>query len=77
MSFTPGPWQAHGIYVFGGGVTTVAKAPYADVSLAQAKANARLIAASPTMFEYIVRRASEGDSEAAAIVREVSDASRS
>lgn len=32
------------------------------------KANARLIAASPTMYEYIARKAQEGDTDAQAII---------
>lgn len=35
------------------------------------EAYARLIAASPTLFEYVQRRAEEGDSEARALVESV------
>ena len=34
-------------------------------------ANARLIAASPTMYAYLERKANEGDGEAAAIVEAI------
>lgn len=37
----------------------------------EAKANARLIAAAPTMVEYIARRAMEGDIEAARILEAI------
>lgn len=37
----------------------------------QREGNARIIAASPTMYEYVLRRAEEGDAEAKAIVAEI------
>jgi len=37
----------------------------------EAEANARLIAESPTMFEYITKKAKEGDDEAKQIVDKV------
>lgn len=37
----------------------------------ECEANARLIAASPTMFDYIARRAAAGDSDAAAILEKI------
>lgn len=37
----------------------------------ETRANARLIAASPTMYEYIERRAEAGDSDAAAILEAI------
>ena len=42
----------------------------------ESEANACLIAASPTMYEYIVKKASEGDAEAQAIVTAVAESSR-
>lgn len=38
---------------------------------AEAEANAALIAASPTMHEYIERKANEGDQEAQRILEEI------
>lgn len=38
---------------------------------AEAWANARLIAASPTMFDYLKRKASEGDSDAVRIIASI------
>ena len=44
---------------------------YLDVTAWTSEANARLIAASPTMYEYIVRRAEIGDSEAKSILETI------
>lgn len=41
-----------------------------------AEANARLIAASPAMFDFIKKRASEGDADAAAIIAAVTGRDR-
>lgn len=43
--------------------------------MTEEEANARLIAASPTMYDFISRRAAEGDAEARKIMEAV-DASR-
>jgi hypothetical protein len=45
-----------------------------DLPLDQQIANARLIAASPTMFDYVKRRADEGDAEAISIVENINAA---
>ena len=44
---------------------------YDDVDRAEARANARLIAASPTMYSYILSKAKEGDKDAAKIIESI------
>ncbi|MCR4299632.1 MAG: hypothetical protein NUV75_12960, partial [Gallionella sp.] len=39
-----------------------------DYDSQQVFANARLIAAEPTMYDYILKKSSEGDSDAARII---------
>jgi hypothetical protein len=65
--FTPGPWQC-GPSVMG--CTSIERGEdlIASVEDQLSIANARLIAASPTMAEYIQHKADEGDAEAAAIM---------
>lgn len=70
---TPGPWRAekpewmdHPIVMRGdGGV--VAKM----IDRPTAEADAHLIAASPTMYDYLVERAQSGDARAASIVEAI------
>ena len=80
---TPGPWQAHAPRgrltrwliespeskdrKFDTWVASIycAEAPYEQAP------NARLIEASPTMFEYITKKAEEGDAEAKRIVEAI------
>lgn len=40
-----------------------------DFAFRECEANARLIAASPTMFEYVIMKALEGDKDAEKIAR--------
>lgn len=82
--YTPGPWTTdeddhdaphQNIKVKAGKHHTVCTvwiddAPVRDFNSTQ-QANARLIAASPTMYEYINQRASEGDAHAAKIIASI------
>ena len=72
---TPGPWilgeypKAEGWFIKGVGDTI----PLCSSQHATARsfANARLIAASPRMFDYITKRAAEGDRDAAEILASI------
>ena len=79
-SFTPGPWTIprpsmgfsqitgpNGELIFGLAAGSIDEKQPDDIC----KANANLIAAAPTMANYIVSRAMGGDSEAAAIWRKI------
>ena len=81
---TPGPWSFDygtvppdgpgtyaDIYVDGGD-TIIA---HFNNQIVEGRATARLIAASPTMYDFISRRAAEGDAEARKIMEAI-DASR-
>ena len=81
-SFTPGPWNLHSGYLIRKCDDEVCapiaemRAPYRHgIGLVKGEQeqwhNARLIAASPTMAEYIQRKADEGDTEAQAIMETV------
>ena len=66
--YTPGPWRVTSAGFDEG--TEVNEATYvvaADPHMELSLANARLIAAAPTMGDYIRKRAEAGDSEAQAI----------
>lgn len=70
MAHQPGPWAwkrldlYHRVLVSADGYEVEAADPYAD----NADDNARLIAASPTMYEYLATRAASGDNEAIQIL---------
>jgi len=75
--FTPGPWK---IKWYDGSASIIAEDGHGRLARVFARwpytqnqeeyaANARLIAACPTMREYISRKAKEGDGEAIAKVR--------
>lgn len=70
-AWTPGPWALREENLRGGKYWVVSR-PGADETIDlhegdNGEANARLIAAAPTMAEYIRKRAEAGDAEAAAI----------
>lgn len=46
----------------------IAEAKYLITDPEKIEANARLIAASPTMYSYILKKAEEGDAEARSII---------
>lgn len=77
VQHTQGPWEVDGIEItYGGqGICLMGEpAQYAgDFArmLPNYEANARLIAASPTMYEYVAKRAAGGDTEAATIMEEI------
>lgn len=73
-SHTPGPWRAdHKAHcrVLAGENDTVATTGCQSDLIDQWEANACLIAAAPTMFSYIEKRAAAGDVEAVAILEEI------
>ncbi len=86
MPHTPGPWEVRGDFYIGrahkmslaevvssdSGSLAVVKCgdvPHDDIETH--KANARLIAAAPTMYNYIVALANQGDSDAKAIIASI------
>ena len=79
--FTPGPWVVVGrltkyveARLVGGLIQEVAACgpTMADEGYGQQQeANARLIAAAPTMHEYIAKRADAGDNEAKQILESI------
>ena len=65
---TPGPWEFAHEWV----QTVDKKTPIANFNFyAATEANARLIAAAPTMYEYIASSASNGCAEAAKILEAI------
>lgn len=69
LSHTPGPWsyqERNPTRVTGPNGETIAGVYGGFVGSEQQLANARLIASAPAMYEYVARRASEGDEEAQA-----------
>ena len=76
---TPGPWKFYwrledgkancGVFVeqHPGQALSICRAPQYE-RREQWEANARLIASSPKMYEYIARKAKEGDSDATRII---------
>jgi hypothetical protein len=79
---TPGPWtqKGHSVFIFNKSghnrvaisVNTGCRCGCEEPALIEElEADARLIAESPTMFEYITKKAKEGDDEAKQIVDKV------
>ncbi len=81
-AFTPGPWFIEGADLDpqrpwiaaphqedGGDIVCDAPDDDCEASLRRWPANARLIAAAPTMAAYIGRRANEGDADAVEILK--------
>ena len=80
---TPGPWQiewnvaqgGEGHYITDsndmGELSRIAAVLFHDDADGETRANARLIAASPTMYDYLVERAQSGDARAASIVEDI------
>jgi hypothetical protein len=74
VKHTPGPWKVTRQEVGkrgGGGDLIISFSPIKFFFLPftrENEANARLIAAAPSMFAYIEKRAKEGDTEAAALL---------
>lgn len=71
---TPGPWSVvkdrfNNSQVYAENRNILDDLPIADNIIE--KANASLIAACPTMYEYIAKKAAEGDANAAEILRNV------
>lgn len=75
---TPGPWEVKRfdecLRIDSARMTTVAEVTHPDFHFTdftpeECDANARLIAASPTMFEYVIMKALEGDKDAEKIAR--------
>jgi len=80
-AYTKGPWHTvkltkqWGVYEQDG--TSIAKVGDAYGVIAERReANARLIAASPTMYEYIASKANAGDEDAARIIASINAPSR-
>jgi hypothetical protein len=78
--FTKGPWTIRGRGHAGNGADIIIGADKNYVAQtgqwspqykAEQRANAHLIAASPTMFEYIKSKADSGDTEASKIISEI------
>ena len=80
---TPGPWLIEWNAAQGGEghyitdskdmveLSRIAAVLFHDDADGETRANARLIAASPTMYEYLVERAQSGDARAASIVEAI------
>ena len=80
---TPGPWLiewnaaqgGEGHYITDskdmGELSRIAMVLFHDDADGETRANARLIAASPTMYDYLVERAQSGDARAASIVEAI------
>ena len=80
---TPGPWLiewnaaqgGEGHYITDskdmGELSRIAAVLFHDDADGETRANARLIAASPTMYDYLVERAQSGDARAASIVEAI------
>ena len=80
---TPAPWQiewnaaqsGEGHYITDsndmGELSRIAAVLFHDDAVGETRANARLIAASPTMYDYLVERAQSGDARAASIVEAI------
>ena len=52
-------------------LSRIAAVLFHDDADGETRANARLIAASPTMYDYLVERAQSGDARAASIVEDI------
>ena len=80
---TPAPWQiewnvaqgGEGHYITDsndmGELSRIAAVLFHDDADGETRANARLLAASPTMYDYLVERAQSGDARAASIVEAI------
>ena len=80
---TPSPWLiewnaaqgGEGHYITDskdmGELSRIAAVLFHDDADGETRANARLIAASPTMYDYLVERAQSGDARAASIVEDI------
>jgi hypothetical protein len=72
---TPGPWRRskNGFQVLtGDSFHTICRLEPLEIQrMDEQLANARLIAASPTMYEYVSKRAERGDEEARRILEEI------
>ncbi|HGJ9204462.1 TPA: hypothetical protein ACLESY_002034 [Pseudomonas aeruginosa] len=78
QSHTQGPWVSRNNRVFRGGkcicsnVNAASPTPQnIEEDVAMSIANARLIAASPRMYDFIARLAADGDNEAAEILESI------
>ncbi len=73
--YTPGPWHVAPMSPTWVGTKYsehIASTDTFDIEDEdEQKANARLIAASPTMYDYLVERAQSGDARAASIVEAI------
>ena len=80
---TPGPWLIEWNAAQGGEghyitdskdmveLSRIAAVLFHDDADGETRANAHLIAASPTMYDYLVERAQSGDARAASIVEAI------
>ena len=80
---TPGPWliewnaaqSGEGHYITDSKdmveLSRIAVVLFHDDAEGETASNARLIAASPTMYDYLVERAQSGDARAASIVEAI------
>ena len=71
---TKGPWIADGAQIFTSD-TNVAQANGYRIDRETVAANARLIAAAPTMYEYIILSASKGCATAKKIMEAINASS--
>lgn len=74
MSHTPGPWEAEAAqrgFIISALNRAYDIAVIRDIGNLDNRANARLIAAAPTMASYITKRASAGDAEAQEILENI------
>ena len=71
---TPGPWQYENHSpnrIMTTNNATVAAVYGGFVGTAEQVSNVRLITAAPTMYEYIAKRAVDGDQDAEAIIGDI------
>ena len=77
---TPGPWHSEGYPRYVGPTVVSPDGPVCAISTGPldrtlprmpAAANARLIAAAPTMFDYLTLLASRGNDEAHEIIKKI------
>ena len=83
VAHTPGPWLIEWNAAQGGEghyitdskdmveLSRIAAVLFHDDADGETRANAHLIAASPTMYDYLVERAQSGDARAASIVEAI------
>ncbi|MCS7821924.1 hypothetical protein N0019_26590 [Pseudomonas aeruginosa] len=80
QSHTPGPWEierySDGLIQIVGGIRAVSDHEEHVTTVVEAvtrgdEANARLMAASPRMYDFIARLAADGDNEAAEILESI------